>query len=141
MSDNNDIQSVIDVVKSCDDLILCTNRMDGYPDARHVANMMNKDVKNLDLHFLTGADTPKFKQIMKNHKCCLYYFNPQNRYAVRLYGEITPIDNLETKRQYWRDDFKNFGYLGADDPEFMLLEFKPHSYKFYVGNEMRSGII
>lgn len=138
---NDEIKSIIDVVKSCDDLQLCTNRMDGCPETRHVMNAMNKDITTLDLRFLTGRDTPKFKQLQKNPKCCLYYFNSGTRYSVRLFGDMVVIEDMGEKKKYWRDDYKQFGYTGADDPELALLQFKPYSYKFYVGNEMKTGLI
>lgn len=141
MSANNDIQSVIDVIKSCDDVQLCTTRLDGYPETRHVMNAMNREIGDLDLHFLTGRETPKFKQIQKNPKCCLYYFNPQTRYAVRLFGEIAEVADTATREKMWHDDYKNFGYTGPSDTNFVLLRIRPTSYKFYVGDEMKTGLI
>ena len=138
---NDEIQSVIDVVRACPDVQLCTIRMDGYPETRHVMNAMNNDVSTLELHFLTGCDTPKLKQIIQNPKCCLYYFNPENRHAVRLFGEIAPVTDMAIRREYWRDDYKQFGYTGADDPEYTLLKFTPKLYKFYDSDGLKSGML
>ena len=74
-------------------------------------------------------------------KCCLYYFNANTRYAVRLFGEMRVIDELAEKEKYWRDSFRDFGYSGADDANLTLLEFVPKSYKFYVGDEMKTGLV
>lgn len=141
MSTNNDIQSVIDVVKSCDDVQLCTMRLDGYPETRHVMNAMNRQIDDLELHFITGRETPKFKQIRRSPRCCLYYFNPQTRYAVRLFGEIAEVTDLSAREKFWRDDYKKFGYAGPSDSNFVLLRITPTSYKFYVGDEMRTGVL
>lgn len=138
---NDEIKSIIDVVKSCDDVVLGTNRLDGYPDLRTIMNALNADINNLDLHFITDRDSPKMKQLHHNAKCTLYYFNPNTRYAVRLFGEMNTVDDIAEKEKYWHDDYKQFGYTGADDPELALLQFKPHSYKFYVGDEMKTGLI
>ena len=138
---NDEIQSIIDIVKSCDDTILCTNRRDEYPEARTVMNALNADVNNLELHFITDRDSPKMKHLHHNPKCCLYYFNPNTRYAVRLFGEMNVIDDMAEKQKYWRDNYQQFGYNGPNDPYLVLLQFAPVSYKFYVGNEMKTGLI
>lgn len=138
---NETIKSIIDIIKSCDDLQLCTNRLDGYPETRHVMNGMNKNIDSIDLHFLTMKSSPKFKQLEKNNHCCLYYFNPTSRYAVRLFGYMENIDDQNEKNKYWQDKYSRFGLTGADDPNFALLHFIPKMYKFYIGNEMKSGLI
>lgn len=141
MQETNEIQSIVDIVKSCDDVILATNRLDTFPEARTVMNALNTDVTDLNLHFITNGDSPKMAQLRHNAKCCLYYFNATTRYAVRLFGEMRVIDGLAEKKKYWRDSFRDFGYSGADDTNLTLLEFVPKSYKFYVGNEMKTGLI
>ncbi|MBO8424894.1 MAG: pyridoxamine 5'-phosphate oxidase family protein [Proteobacteria bacterium] len=138
---NDEITAIIDVVKSCDDVVLGTNRLDGYPECRTVMNALNADVTDLKLHFITNGDSPKMAQLRHNAKCCLYYFNSNTRYAVRLFGEMRVIDNLDEKKKYWRDSYSEFGYTGADDANLTLLEFVPKSYKFYVGNEMKTGLV
>lgn len=141
MQETNEIQSIVDIVKSCDDVILATNRLDAFPEARTVMNALNTDVTDLNLHFITNGDSPKMAQLRHNAKCCLYYFNATTRYAVRLFGEMRVIEGLAEKKKYWRDSFRDFGYSGADDTNLTLLEFVPKSYKFYVGNEMKTGLI
>ena len=138
---NDEITAIIDVVKSCDDVVLGTNRLDGYPECRTVMNALNADVTDLKLHFITNGDSPKMAQLRHNAKCCLYYLNSNTRYAVRLFGEMRVIDNLDEKKKYWRDSYSEFGYTGADDANLTLLEFVPKSYKFYVGNEMKTGLV
>lgn len=138
---NDEITAIIDIVKSCDDVVLGTNRLDGYPECRTVMNALNADVTDLKLHFITNGDSPKMAQLRHNAKCCLYYFNSNTRYAVRLFGEMRVIDNLDEKKKYWRDSYSEFGYTGADDANLTLLEFVPKSYKFYVGNEMKTGLV
>ena len=138
---NDEITAIIDVVKSCDDVVLGTHRLDGYPECRTVMNALNADVTDLKLHFITNGDSPKMAQLRHNAKCCLYYFNSNTRYAVRLFGEMRVIDNLDEKKKYWRDSYSEFGYTGADDANLTLLEFVPKSYKFYVGNEMKTGLV
>ncbi len=134
------IDSVLNVVRSCDDVILAT--CGGVsPDVRHLTNAMNRDAADLNLYFMTGRDTPKYNQLSKNPNCTLYYFNPVTRYSVRLYGEIKFVDDMRIRKKYWRDDYKKFGYNGAESTDFILMHFVPKSYKFYIGNDLKCGNI
>ncbi|MBN1281928.1 MAG: pyridoxamine 5'-phosphate oxidase family protein [Alphaproteobacteria bacterium] len=135
-------QSLIDVIKSCDSLQLCTFGLDIYPETRHVMNAMNMDITDeLDLHFMTNNQSPKFAQLSKNPNCCLYYFNPETRFAIRLFGVMEFIDDKNEKLKYWRDDYKVYGYSGGDDERYALLHFIPKKYKFYAGGELKQGDI
>lgn len=138
---NETIKSIIDIIKSCDDLQLCTKRLDGFPETRHVMNGMNKDIDSIDLHFLTLKSSPKFAQLQKDNKCCLYYFNINNRHAVRLFGRMESIDDMNEKEKYWLEKYSRFGLTDVTDPDFALLHFIPESYKFYIGETMYTGTI
>lgn len=138
---NETIKSIIDIIKSCDDVQLCTNRPDGYPETRHVMNGMNQDIESIDLRFLTMKSSPKFKQLQADDKCCLYYFNPKSRYAVRLFGKMENINDVTEKEKYWKDKYSNFGFTGPDDENLALFRFIAKSYKFYIGEEMKTGLI
>lgn len=139
---NNEIkQSILETIKACDSLQLCTFALDTYPETRHVMNAMNADVTELDLHFMTNNKSPKFKQLQKNPHCSLYYFNPANRHAVRLFGVMEFIDDKSEKVKYWNDAYKVYGYSGADDENYALLHFVAKEYKFYSGMELKTGKI
>ena len=65
---NETIKSIIEIIKSCEDVQLCTNRSDGYPETRHVMNGMNQNIETIDLRFLTIKDSPKYLQLQKSLK-------------------------------------------------------------------------
>lgn len=132
-------QIMIDIIKSCDSLQLCTFALDTYPETRHVMNAMNKDMTDLDLHFMTNNKSPKFQQLQKNPHCSLYYYNPETHLSLRLFGIIEFIDNQEEKTRYWRDDYKVYGYSDAEDKNYALLHFIPKEYKYYAGMELKTG--
>lgn len=134
------LESIIDDIKSCTDVVLATFDA-AYPDLRHLTNAMNRDITNLDLFFMTGRDTPKYKQLQNNPCCTLYYFNPQTRHAVRLYGNMEFIDNMDVRRKHWRDEYTKFGYQGPESDDFILMRFVASRYKFYIGTDLKQGEI
>ena len=134
-------KSILDIVHSCDAVIMATVRDDGMPDVRHLANALNRTADNLSLMFLTGRTTPKAAQVLHNPKCCLYYYNDETHYVVRLYGVLELVTDAETRAAYWDDDFRRFGYTGPDDAEFVLMRFTPDEYKYYDADGLQSGAI
>jgi general stress protein 26 len=119
---------------------LCTVTPSGYPEARSVLNTLNSANESLILHFFTGNSSHKAEQLKKNKLCCLYYFNEADHVSMRLFGIVAPYSG-ENKAQFWRDDWKNFGYSGADDQNWLVGEFTPRSYKYYDRGKECTGEI
>lgn len=134
------IESIINDIKSCDDVILAT--VDNtYPDLRHLTNIMNQDITNLDLFFMTSINTQKYTQLHANPKCTLYYFNYKTRHALRLFGHINFITDKSVRHVHWQDDYKQFGYEGPDGANFVLMQFITDKYKICIGNTTQIGTI
>ena len=131
--------AILGVVRACDAAQLATVRPDGYPETRHMANMMNRNATDLTLYFMTSRSTPKAAQITADPKCSLYYYDMATHYSVRLFGKMELIDDLAARRKHWMGEFAKFGYSGADDPEFILLRFTPHEYKYYDADGLQAG--
>ena len=141
MTDTNTLNAILTVIHACDNVQLATVRPDGYPETRHLANMMNRDTQNTVLYFMTGRHTPKAEQLAKNSKCALYYYDDKTHYALRLFGTTQLVDDVTARHAHWNDDFRKFGYSGPDDPEFILLRFTANEYKYYDASGMQSGKI
>ncbi|MCL2538451.1 MAG: pyridoxamine 5'-phosphate oxidase family protein [Alphaproteobacteria bacterium] len=139
---NNEVKkSIIDIIRSCDYLIFASNGLGGYPDARNFINIFNRDIDTLDLYFFTSTRWHTLGQIMRNPNVCLYYFNPETRMSVRLFGTVTLVQDMAAKRARWDDNIKKFNVTGPDDPTYCFLHFTPKRYKFYIGYEEHKGEI
>lgn len=135
------IQTAIQIVQACETVQMATFALNNYPETRHLLNALNRNTEDLNLHFITNDQSPKYEQLGRNPNVCLYYFNPENRHTVRLFGQIKIITDIDLKEKFWLDDFTSFGYSGFDDPHFALLRFVPQEYKFYVGGNLVTGKI
>lgn len=126
-------KSISEIIQSCDSAILgtCDNSA---PDVRHVTNILNRESNSFDLYFITTLNSPKYNQINQNTNVCLYYYNPMTHKSVRLYGIMNIISDIQTKKAKWHKEFIKFGYTGYTDTNFVLLNFVPKSYKFYIDN-------
>lgn len=131
---------IMTIINACESVILATCDKE-YPDVRHMTNAMNRDATSPTLYFMTSRDTPKYVQLTHNPMCTLYYFDERTRHAVRLYGVMEFVHDMTVRTKYWHPDYNKFGYGGPDSPDFILMQFVPHSYKFYIGTEIKSGKI
>jgi len=139
MTPPNNKNAILEIVRACDDVVLAT--YDGeFPDLRHLTNAMNRDTHDFPLFFMTGRGTQKYGQIAQNNKCALYYFDAKTRHAVRIYGEMSPVDDIDVRRAMWRDEYSKFGYDGPDGNTFVLLRFDATKYKYYISDDMITGM-
>ena len=97
---------IIKIVHSCPFVYMATINTDKYPEIRHLMNTMNEKAENLNLHFLTGINSPKANQLAKNARVCLYFYNPNTHMAVRLFGRMKFEDNIVERGAYWNEHIK-----------------------------------
>lgn len=138
-------QNLLDIIKSCDTVQFCTMTLDSYPETRTIINMANKekkDIKNMNLYFFTRISSNKSKQVQNNKNTSLYYFNPNTRRAITLFGESKILTDKKTKSSFWSDELKKFGYSSIDDESYCIIEFTPKAYKFFLNgtDEQRGNV-
>ncbi|MDR0804008.1 MAG: pyridoxamine 5'-phosphate oxidase family protein [Rickettsiales bacterium] len=135
--------TIIDIIKSCKNAHIGTVSPDGYPDVRIMKNLHFGNLDSLDaLYFFSDRRHSKIPAIAQNHRACVYYFNSDTRYAIRLYGALAVDDTID-RRLFWNDGFDRFGFSGPDDANFAILKFIPERYKYYQGPEetLQTGTI
>lgn len=133
----NEIKNnVVGVVGSCDTVQFCTFQEDGsYPETRTIANAINKgktDINDMTLYFMTNKNSHKAQQIKSDSNVCLYYFNPETRRSVSLFGTAELILEQNEKVDFWRDEWVGFGYCGKDDQNYCIIKFTPKIYKYFI---------
>ncbi len=133
---NATFDHIIKIIHSCPFVYMSTINKDKYPETRHLMNTLNEKAENLNLHFLTGTNSPKVEQLNKNDKVGLYYYNPETHMAVRLFGRMKLENNPVERGKYWDETYKMFGYTGPNDENWGLLTFIPDGYKYYSGGEV-----
>ena len=134
-------QSFINIIRSCDDVILATHRLDAYPDARTIINIFNHEITDLDLHFFTSTKWKTSNQIKQDEHVCLYYFNPVTRMSLRFFGTIIIVDDMREKQNRFMPEIKRFGITGFDDTTYLFLRFIPKGYKYYIGFTEYAGVV
>ncbi len=135
-------KNILNVITTCETAQFCTFTLNAYPETRMLANVINKnknDINDLTLFFMTNINSNKISQIKNNNNVCIYYFNPETRHSMTLFGIAEIIVSQEEKSKFWNDSWKNFGYSGKDDKNYCIIKFTPKQYKFYISDKEKSG--
>lgn len=131
---------VFEVVENCETMQIATLALDGFPETRMVRNLRNfklnpqykeKLEPTLDIYCLTNISTQKYEQLKKDSRACMYFFDASTRKAMTVFGRVEILQDIETKKFFWDDSWKRFGYENFEDKNLCLLKFKPERYKYY----------
>ena len=113
--------------------ILCAIDSEGYPTAKAV--LPSKDREHLgDLFFVTNTNSNYVRDILKNSKASVYFFNPILFKGCLLKGEMTICNDRAVKAKLWKSSYKS-AYPNPeqtyDDPDFCVLKFRAIHGRFY----------
>jgi general stress protein 26 len=143
MKKEKDFERMLSVMKIADAAILTVVDDKGFPDTRAMLNLFNEktypalvDFLNpkdgsFRVYFTTNTSSRKLRLIEKNGKASLYYCRQKDWRGVMLQGEISVINDLETKKRLWQDEWKMYYAQGVTDPDCAVLCFTPRFVRGY----------
>lgn len=108
----------------------------GHPNVRAMTPSLVEG--SARMWFCTSLDSGKIIELIKDNKATIYGYSPRNLAEFRLWGTVEILDDHESRRHAWREDFKEHFPEGADDPNMRVLRFEA-SNGFYRGPGGKSG--
>lgn len=93
----------------------------GHPNLR--AMVVAKNESLVRIWFCTSLGSDKILELIKDDKATLYGFSPRATTEFRLWGSIEILDDAESKKHAWKDEFKAHFPGGASDPDLRVLRF------------------
>ncbi|BAL01661.1 hypothetical protein OBV_44620 [Oscillibacter valericigenes Sjm18-20] len=113
--------------------ILCAVDSDGYPTAKAV--LPSKRRESLDkMFFVTNTHSDYVKNIIRDKKASVYFFNPILFKGCLLKGEMMVCNDLSIKAKLWKNSYKS-AYPNSEqtynDPDFCVLEFRAIHGRYY----------
>ncbi len=114
-------------------VFLATNDEKGYPIIKGMLNMENDGLKRI--WFGTNASSKKVSRIERDQRACVYCVDEENFRGLTLVGDIGILKDPESKRRLWREGFERYYPLGAEDPDYCVLEFTAKKATMYHGLE------
>lgn len=113
--------------------ILCAVDSDGYPTAKAVLPSKSRESLN-KIFFVTNTHSDYVKNIIRDNKASVYFFNPILFKGCLLKGEMMVCNDLSTKAKLWKNSYKS-AYPNPEqtynDPDFCVLEFRAIHGRYY----------
>ncbi len=115
----------------------------GFPETRAMLNLRNPALypglapffagfgADLGTYFSTNTSSPKVGQLATDPKVCVYYCQPSEWHGLTLQGRLEPVADPALKAALWQPGWEIYYPLGADDPDYTVLRFRPVRAKFY----------
>ena len=100
----------------------------------HEASILEKHEKDPLVNYIsTNTSSNKIKHIKENSSISMYYCKPEEHKGIMLKGKVEIIDDMDLKKEIWREECIRYYPKGYTDPDFTLLKLKPVFLKSWFG--------
>ena len=102
----------------------------GFPNTKAMlAPVMREGIKTIYWH--TNSPSMRVKQYRNNPKSCIYFCDKRFFRGVMLKGIMKVVDDIEVKKEIWRDEFSMYYQGGIDGGDFIILKFTAETGRYY----------
>jgi len=102
----------------------------GYPNTKAMlAPVKREGIKIFYWH--TNSPSMRTKQYRNNSKACIYFCDRRFFRAVMLKGVMEVVDDIDLKKEIWRDEFSMYYEGGMEGGDFILLKFTAETGRYY----------
>ena len=102
----------------------------------HESAILEKYEKNPLVNYIsTNTSSDKINHIEKNKSVAMYYCSPSEYKGIMMKGPIEVLDNLELKKDIWKEGCERYYPKGYTDPDFTLLRLEPTYLKSWYGTK------
>jgi len=102
----------------------------GYPNTKAMlAPVKREGIKTIYWH--TNSPSMRIKQYRDNPKACIYFCDKRFFRGVMLKGMMEVVDDIEVRKEIWKDDFAMYYQGGMDGGDFIILKFTAKTGRYY----------
>jgi len=102
----------------------------GYPNTKAMlAPVKREGIKTIYWH--TNSPSMRVKQYRDNPKACIYFCDKRFFCGVMLKGIMEVVDDIEVKKEIWKDEFSMYYQGGMDGGDFIILKFTAETGRYY----------
>ena len=102
----------------------------GYPNTKAMlAPVKREGIKTFYWH--TNSPSMRVRQYRTNPKACIYFFDANLFLGAMLKGTMEVVDDIDMKKEIWKDEFSMYYQGGVDGGDFILLKFTAEIGRFY----------
>jgi general stress protein 26 len=102
----------------------------GYPNTKAMLPPSKREeIKTFYWH--TNSPSMRIKHYRNNPKACVYFCDKRFFRGVMLKGTMEVLDDAETKKEIWKDEFSMYYQDGMDGGDFIVIKFTAENGRFY----------
>jgi general stress protein 26 len=117
------LEAAVETIKLSGFCFLITNGETGLPNARLMQPFPLEDGPLV--WFGASALSRKVQDLKNDSRAVLAYQNLEENAYVTLTGNTELVDSLETRRQYWMENWFDFFPGGPESDDYILIRFQP----------------
>ena len=124
-------KEILNVIKKTKTSFIATVDEGGFPNMR--AMLVPRKIIGLkEFWFTTNTSSNKVKQIGKNNKACVYFFDKKFLYhGVMLIGTAEVCTDQESRQAIWQFGDTMYYKKGVTDPDYAVIKFRAQKIKYY----------
>ena len=124
-------KDILNVIKKANTSFLATIDGEGFPNMRAML-VPRKMVGIKEFWFTTNTSSNKVRQIQKNNKACIYFFDKKLLYhGVMLLGTAEVCTDEASKKEIWHFGDTMYYKQGVTDPDYCVIKFTAVKIKYY----------
>ena len=102
----------------------------GYPNTKAMLPPVKREgIKTFYWH--TNSPSMRIKQYRNNAKACVYFCDKDFFCGLMLKGTMEVVDDINIKKEIWKDEFSMYYQGGADGGDFIILKFTAENGRYY----------
>jgi general stress protein 26 len=102
----------------------------GYPNTKAMLPPVKREGIQI-FYWHTNSPSMRIQQYRNNPKACIYFCDKRFFRGVMLKGTMEVVDNMDVKKEIWKDEFSMYYQGGMDGGDFILLKFTAETGRYY----------
>ncbi|MDR0232763.1 MAG: pyridoxamine 5'-phosphate oxidase family protein [Dysgonamonadaceae bacterium] len=126
----NSAETIENLIDQQDVSFISSVDENGYPNTKAMlAPVKRNGIKTFYWH--TNSPSMRIKQYRNNQKACIYFCDKHSFRGVMLKGIMEVIDDVDIKKEIWKDGFSMYYQGGRDGGDFIILRFTAETGRYY----------
>ena len=127
---NNSVEIIGNLIDKQSVSFISSVDENGFPNTKAMlAPVKREGIKTIYWH--TNSPSMRIKQYRNNPKACIYFCDKRFFRGVMLKGMMEVVDDIEVKKEIWKDEFSMYYRGGMDGGDFTILKFTAESGRYY----------
>ena len=102
----------------------------GYPNTKAMLPPVKREgIKTFYWH--TNSPSMRIRHYRDNPKACIYFYDKRFFRGVMLKGTMEVVEDMNIKKEIWKDEFSIYYKDGMDGGDFIILRFTAENGRYY----------